>query len=122
MSPSIAAVACGMINSTDAPSRSDRAKNSRKHEAHFRDLSKYSPESVDILSLRQYPITSTFKRNQVDTTLSHAGFDHARKASEEDSDPLEESHTFKDSMKSPYEETFAAAMVQEIDNQTKRKI
>ena len=106
-------------NSNDASHRPTR--NSRRRNVTFQGVPKHSPVNVDTLGLRRSPGISALRRKQLDPTLNHVDFVHVDNALEEDMDPLKENYTFKEAMRSTYEDEFASAMVQEINNHTTRK-
>ena len=106
-------------NSNDALCRPTR--NTRRRNFTFQGTPKHSPANIDTLVLRRSPRISTLHRKQLDPTLNHAVFVHGSHALEEDVDPLKEHCTFKEAMKSPCKEDFAAAMVQKTNNYANRK-
>ena len=84
------------IESVMSNNRSNRTENaSNRSKENFQGVPKCAPVSIGTLGLRMSPRIEAQKKNKLDPTLNHVGFNHAHQFLEVDEDPSKETFTFK---------------------------
>ena len=109
-----------IIHLSSSNTTETNSTNSQKKKVNFQGVSKYSLVNVDAIGLRRSSGIADGKKKQLDQSLNHTGFVNVNTVSEENDDLMKEIYLYKEVISSGYKKEFIDAIMNEIENHTKR--